>query len=622
LYGGTAGIALFLASLDRHARLDGSHAVIDGALRHSVHCVRQNADPGIGFYDGVVGVAYTALVASRQLNDASLALVADELLASAGEGASKGCGVDVVAGAAGSIPALLRIAREYGRADARSLAGRLGEYLLDHAVRGVRGWSWPTTLASADRHMTGYAHGASGCGAALLDLYIDTGAPEMLYGAIQAAAFEREFYSRELGNWAYYRNATITEHERDGTLQQLGESLLRGAIIPTTVPTLATSWCYGAPGMVPWRTRLHQLVGGDALAGEIVGGLRCTWRSVRRWKNMSMCHGAVGNLEAMRVALANWQDEDLSHQVDTWCAELPDAYMRDRREWITGAVDGVPDPTLMLGSAGLGYFCLRTFDPSLPSILFMEGGNGAIADRTPAHDWRVPHDRSYARVYFPRAFAAAEEFGLDSSVGVDDCAEQELSPPERAYMTILEAAADLTSNADRSAWLAATLLERKSFALAREFDGRLDETAQLLVRWALGQGWKDRELVISGAAKLVHEVGPTDEAAPESWMLVRNGMVVSSRRATALQCLLFQLFDEPQVPAHVLSETDAFSDDAADAERAREQLALEIARLLRSGVLRVVLARRDNPASAAGLPSDAARDSQTPSRRSISVGAG
>jgi hypothetical protein len=48
-----------------------------------------------------------------------------------------------------------------------------------------------------------------------------------------------------------------------------------------------------------------------------------------------------------------------------------DRYERARMVWPGGVTGGGESPTLMLGSAGTGYFYLRLFDPTLPSVLLL-----------------------------------------------------------------------------------------------------------------------------------------------------------------------------------------------------------------------------------------------------------
>ena len=86
--------------------------------------------------------------------------------------------------------------------------------------------------------------------------------------------------------------------------------------------------------------------------------------------NFSLCHGLAGNAEILlygcRVLGQEWTDKgSLAFEV----AEAGIAVSkRQGGVWPCG-VDPGETPSLLLGLAGIGYFFLRLFNPTIPSIL-------------------------------------------------------------------------------------------------------------------------------------------------------------------------------------------------------------------------------------------------------------
>ncbi|MCG8454975.1 MAG: hypothetical protein MI919_01755, partial [Holophagales bacterium] len=175
LYQGTAGIAFFLAQLHAATGEPGLERVARGALEHALGEGGGMPSDAWGFHSGRVGVAWVAAVAAELLGDDSLAPRAAELLRPLVGHEGRDQALDVIAGAAGAVPALLELAdrlppEALGTLEPRAMAVGLGQHLLGAAHRGPEGWSWPTLPDSAVRNLAGLAHGAAGIGLALLEL--------------------------------------------------------------------------------------------------------------------------------------------------------------------------------------------------------------------------------------------------------------------------------------------------------------------------------------------------------------------------------------------------------------------------------------------------------------------
>ena len=143
IYAGTCGIALFLAE----AAIRGAPKhVVDaaiGAIVHALDKAERGEFPGtIGFFDWISGLAYASARVGALLGVPKL-LSASRALLKIGEGPDYM--KDIISGAAGAIPALLLLDRQYnsGTVD-RALS--LGKELVRGARREIQGWSWDTPV--------------------------------------------------------------------------------------------------------------------------------------------------------------------------------------------------------------------------------------------------------------------------------------------------------------------------------------------------------------------------------------------------------------------------------------------------------------------------------------------
>ncbi|MCG8456546.1 MAG: hypothetical protein MI919_09710 [Holophagales bacterium] len=146
LYQGSSGIALFLAELHRCTGEADFAELAEAGMGHALSEIPELPGRQLGAYTRQLGIA----VAAQRLG---VLLGWDDFVAAAGEILKKLAGrehedegLDVLAGAAGTIPELLRMHFE-SRAelppevDPLDIATRLGEHLVAVAYREPGGWS-------------------------------------------------------------------------------------------------------------------------------------------------------------------------------------------------------------------------------------------------------------------------------------------------------------------------------------------------------------------------------------------------------------------------------------------------------------------------------------------------
>jgi class II lanthipeptide synthase len=326
VYGGTAGVGLFLAHL-------GRRAPAAGALRHAV--ARPVARDGL--HAGVLGIAAAAVQGGRRLGDDALVAAGHGLVASAEAPAGP---ADVVNGTAGAVLGLLSV----GHVPAAVTAG---ERLLDRAVRGRHGWGWKTPGHGYARPLCGLAHGAAGIGWALLELFAATGDERFRTGGERALEYEHSWLDAQRGTWPDHR---------------LG-GYVRGRRHPIASPALGT-WCHGEAGIALTRLRARELLGDAADHGDLEHALEATRRHVRaalecELTDASLCHGLAGSADVLLRA----GDAELAREVGRGLLER-----HPQGDWPCAEPLGIT-PGLFRGLAGIGWFMLRLDDPGVPSPL-------------------------------------------------------------------------------------------------------------------------------------------------------------------------------------------------------------------------------------------------------------
>jgi lantibiotic biosynthesis protein len=353
LYGGSAGVGLFLAELAR-ITADASHrAAALGALRHATSRVMDIAPSAeLGLYAGRPGVALALALAGRALDEPALdddaRAIADTLptLASPQES-------DLISGSAGAIVGLLALRTLLDDDRLLDCAVDHGDMLLARGQRDSGRMSWLSPSLPEAPGLTGFSHGAAGIAVALLELSAATDTERYAIGADAAFAYERRLYDPGVANWPDLRGIGPS-------------STLDG-------PPFATFWCHGAPGGALGRLRALELGADRSLLDEARAGLETT----ERWLtnavesgayNYSVCHGVAGNAEVLlEGAAASASPAERAHEA---ARAGIDAYHRTGAAWPSGAQGG-RTPGLFLGLAGIGRFYLRLAEPSLPSLLVL-----------------------------------------------------------------------------------------------------------------------------------------------------------------------------------------------------------------------------------------------------------
>jgi lantibiotic modifying enzyme len=350
LYGGTAGVAYFLADAYLATGEPIFRRTAMAALRHARFRAADMAGNGMyGLYNGVMGVAFAAAVLGESLLDDEALDWSSSTLRRPVLARWKVTQNDVVSGLAGVLIALLALAKP-AKTDLLEPAREMGEELLSRAIAEPVGFSWPMAGGASPR-LNGYSHGASGVGLALLELHSSTGDERFARAAKASFAFERTTMSDGSGDWPD----------------------LRG--LPTRL-SFPNAWCHGSAGILMARTRASKLLRDPEIEADRTAADIATQSKIRGGKmpgtDCCLCHGTLGLasiLSYRRAPPASGPD---------LAAQLVDRSIRSRSPagvWPTrfGAEENTPQ--LMIGAAGIGEALLRMAGrSSLPWVLHVTEG--------------------------------------------------------------------------------------------------------------------------------------------------------------------------------------------------------------------------------------------------------
>jgi lantibiotic biosynthesis protein len=361
LYGGTAGVGLFLAQLAAVTTDADFHRTAVGALRHAV--ARSAAVPAArqdGFHAGSLGVAWAAARAATLLGEEELHVGARTVQTDARPPSGPDRCPDVTMGSAGAIIALLALADTF---DDRGLirdAVAVGEELIRRATVTRHGWSWATPGRRYPHHLCGLSHGAAGIGWALLELFTATGDERFRASATGAYAYERSWLDARSGTWPDLRI---------GGQRRLAERRIASPAIGT--------WCHGEGGIALTRLRAMSLLGPEAGLHDAEAALETTHRFLAgalpyEIEDLSLCHGAAGAADVLLCGAAAlgepWHKAaELAPQLGRVALER---YSANGDPWPCGAVGGTT-PGLFRGLSGIAWWFLRLHDGAIPSPLTM-----------------------------------------------------------------------------------------------------------------------------------------------------------------------------------------------------------------------------------------------------------
>ncbi|MCF6476793.1 type 2 lantipeptide synthetase LanM, partial [Nonomuraea sp. MG754425] len=349
LYGGLPGVALFLGQV---AGVTGEQRYADLARRamawvpaFAEHLTGRPGPlpsgragtPGCGAFSGTAGLVYALTHLARDLDAPDLLDHVGPLIGVLMEEVAADEVLDVVGGAAGCLAVLLAVHDATGLPLALRGARACADRLVATARPQRAGVAWPGALSVVP--LTGFSHGTSGIGWALLRFAAATGEHRYAKTGLAAFAYERALFDPLIGNWPDFR-------DRPDARAAAGDR-----------PPPMQAWCHGAPGIGLARADLlHEH---PCLAHDLDVALASFLAAPPGGTGHSLCHGELGNLLFLAASVAAGRD-DLAPVLGHRAGALLDELAAGPR---CGTPAGVPTPGLMAGLAGIGHGLLRLARP-------------------------------------------------------------------------------------------------------------------------------------------------------------------------------------------------------------------------------------------------------------------
>jgi lantibiotic modifying enzyme len=366
LYGGTSGVALFLAEAGARLEDESLRATALGAIRLALdHADRIDPEVRDGLYAGRIGIAYAAARVAGLLEAEDVHARARELLVAWGRDDARSRSSDLLSGCSGAVVGLVALSRLLGELWLVDVATGLGDELIARADVTVAGWSWADPGQPSMHDLCGYAHGVSGIGHAFAELFAATREARFRKAAERAFDYERSWFDTRTGTWPDLR----------GVARRAG----RDAPVP-----VSDSWCNGAFGIAVSRLRAADLFASDRLRQEADIALAVCERHVAQLlacapDDFSLCHGAAGAADVLLHAVAG--PGDLAAQLGRRGMEL---YAGPAAASFPCGVPLGETPGLLLGFAGIGLFYLRLTDLGVQSPLLIHAPTELTAGSAPA----------------------------------------------------------------------------------------------------------------------------------------------------------------------------------------------------------------------------------------------
>ena len=365
-YQGLAGIALYLSTLYKYTFDEKFKKLSIGSLNNIIELSDRGLKKRIGFYDGIIGTAYALIKCGIILEKEEYCNKGTELLDQLFSRYIFDGEYDVIGGAAGSIPFLIKLYTIRNENKFLDWALQLGDNLVENAQFMPFGWSWAGKEYNIG-NLCGFGHGAAGIGHALLELYNITNSDYYLFAAEQSFNYERNFFNKNLSNWADLRQNELSKYIYTNRVDEFKRKLNLEGIKPAKHGYMS-AWCHGAPGIGLSRLRAYEITDKTVYKNELLNAITNSIESLEKQQNYSLCHGIFGICETLYETGFVLSDSTL---INLCYQKADEGILKfdEKCNWPGGILNHLNDSSFMLGDAGIGYFLLRLYDKNLESII-------------------------------------------------------------------------------------------------------------------------------------------------------------------------------------------------------------------------------------------------------------
>lgn len=354
LYLGNAGIALFLSHLARFTGDARQAEAASGALAQVEVQLAAEDRRLFGFYTGSSGAAWALIEAGALTGDSRRRDVGLAALRRVAAEADLDISLDLLGGQAGLAAVLAAVGTRTGDEEMLDAAASVAERLCAAAHRQGDQASWPgQDVQSAN--LLGLSHGTTGIALALLEVNRARENPVFAETAAAALRYERARFDPVRRNWPDYRIAPEAA---------------------SAEPMYPVAWCHGATGIGIARLRMHDLLPQDPqILPDLDAALATALTMINApldpaVSDLTLCHGVTGNNEFVLMAGERFGRADALAAAAQVGDVLIAGWHRPGMPWGCGIPHCGETPSLLTGTAGIGYHFLRLYDSgAVPSVL-------------------------------------------------------------------------------------------------------------------------------------------------------------------------------------------------------------------------------------------------------------
>lgn len=601
MYGGSAGIALFLLETGRFAGEQRYTNTAEKAITAILEECRQKPSPYFAFITGRMSVSFVALRFFQRTGKREYLSQALELVRGCQEFLTPHSADDFINGTSGTLLGLLLLHEASGEEWLLELANDYVRHLLSKAQPGAQGLYWDRTHRQI-RGLCGFSHGAAGIGFVFAEAarYVNNSA--LNYIAEQAYWYEERYYNPAVGNWADFRKGIY----RDEDQQEHEENYRNGNMEFFTQGGYMNAWCHGAAGIGLSRLRATELFTNPLYRTEADNAIAMTVKTNvaihNLESNFSLCHGGGGNADVFIEAYRLTKDDKYLQYCETVAAMALEQFARDGsyRSGFGMAAPTMEDRSLYMGIAGVGYFYLRLLDPmNTPSVeaprLEAPILSSALSNPSPTLKERFPFlfatqakirtiiiEKIFARTL--RHLNESAPQALEEYLGTNDYRINELP----AFIAFVEALLPKLSEQDRDALVSVFGLERAKYYL----EMRIESASYLFIRTQLEHKRAQEAIVSEDFPRLrlqidsFAEIVETDAA---SILLYAHALGVAEQQLSPFGALVLSTFTSP----HTVEEgLERIAEQIDHEPEQREQISAaaenQIKQLLLVGALRIL----------------------------------
>ena len=337
LYCGKLGIAIFLSNVSKYFETDKYNKTINSILKDGICFYKtKNKEINIAFASGLSGLIHSLI-------ETDSVLYKDIILELSGlitlDAIHKDEVLDIIGGSAGCLLVLCSLYSVTKSEKTLSQCFDLGNHLLNKRVLDPVSQHKCWISSNMGIPLTGYSHGASGIGLALLKLFEVSGKKEFKDAFYESLRFENYYFVESEKNWKDLRN-------KQSAFQN--------------------SWCHGASGIGLARVEAYKILKDELLLVDIQRAIDGTIN--REFSDVDhYCCGNAGRIHFLMEASTVIVNKELEQIVRQNIEGL--LKIKNKRSYYQTQLNSnisVENPSLYRGTSGIGQMLIRYCQISKP----------------------------------------------------------------------------------------------------------------------------------------------------------------------------------------------------------------------------------------------------------------